>query len=77
MEHPQVKIFTSREFAHNVSAAKRAAAQGDHVIITKRGEPSYVLLSIDEYRRLKKTGKVSQTDEKNDFSPNLKTKSGG
>ncbi len=35
----------------DVSAAKRVAAN-EPVIITDRGEPSHVLLSIQEYRRL-------------------------
>lgn len=43
--------FSAREFNRDVSAAKRAAEK-ETVIITDRGEPSHVLLSIDEYRRL-------------------------
>ena len=43
--------FTSREFNRDVSAAKRAAANGP-VIVTDRGQPAYVLLGIDDYRRL-------------------------
>lgn len=37
--------MTAREFNRDVSAAKRAA---DHtpVVITNRGEPAYILLSI-------------------------------
>ena len=35
--------FTSREFNRDVSAAKRAAANGP-VIVTDRGQPAYVLL---------------------------------
>ncbi|GEN23204.1 antitoxin [Halomonas cupida] len=42
---------TSREFNHDISHAKRASQRGP-VIITDRGEPSYVLLSIDTYREL-------------------------
>jgi prevent-host-death family protein len=57
MGHAQVKTVTSREFVHNVSAAKRAAAEGDHVIITDRGEPTLALIPIAEYRRLTKTDK--------------------
>ena len=48
------KIITSREFNQDVGGAKRAAVEGP-VIITDRGHPSHVLLTIDEYRRL--TGK--------------------
>jgi len=42
---------TAREFNQDVSAAKRAAAEGP-VIITDRGRPSHVLLTIDDYNRL-------------------------
>lgn len=42
---------TSREFNQDVSAAKRATAKGP-VIITDRGEPAYVLLRHDAYRKL-------------------------
>lgn len=42
---------TAREFNHDVGAAKRAALQGP-VVITDRGEPAFVLLSIAEYRRV-------------------------
>lgn len=44
-------VLSAREFNHDVSAAKRAAAEGP-VIITDHGAPSHVLLSIDEYERL-------------------------
>lgn len=43
--------ITSRDFNQDVSAAKRSAAT-EPVIITDRGRPSHVLLSIEEYRRL-------------------------
>lgn len=43
--------MSAREFNRDVSAAKRAA-DGGPVVITDRGEPAYVLLSIDEYRRM-------------------------
>lgn len=55
MGNMQIKTVTSREFAHNVSAAKRAAAEGNTVIITDRGEPSLALMPIAEYRRLTRT----------------------
>ena len=42
---------SARKFNQDVSAAKRAASEGP-VVITDRGKPSYVLLSIDDYRRL-------------------------
>lgn len=43
--------LSAREFNQDVSAAKRAAESGP-VIVTDRGRPAYVLLSIDEYQRL-------------------------
>lgn len=43
--------MSAREFNRDVSLAKRHASQGP-VVITDRGEPSFVLLSIAEYRRL-------------------------
>lgn len=42
---------SSREFNQDIAGAKRAAEQGP-VIITDRGKPSHVLISIEEYRRL-------------------------
>lgn len=47
--------MTAREFNRDVSAAKREANNGP-VVITDRGEPAYVLLSIDEYRRIGEKG---------------------
>lgn len=44
--------MTSRDFNHDVSKAKRAATSGP-VIITDRGRPSHVLLSIEDYERLR------------------------
>lgn len=55
MAHPQIKTVTSREFVHNVSAAKRVASEGGTVIITDRGEPTLALIPIAEYRRLTRT----------------------
>ena len=57
MGHAQIKTVTSREFVHNVSAAKRVASEGGTVIITDRGEPALALIPIAEYRRLMKTDK--------------------
>ena len=47
---------SSREFNQDTAGAKRAAEQGP-VFITDRGEPSHVLLSIAEYRRLTGAGR--------------------
>ena len=46
-----MSIMTSRDFHRAVSAAKRSAAN-EPVVITDRGEPSHVLLSIEQYRHL-------------------------
>jgi prevent-host-death family protein len=46
-----VTRLSSRDFNQDVSRAKRAADEGP-VIITDRGEPAYVLLRHDAYRRL-------------------------
>ena len=46
-----ITSLTSREFNQDASGAKKAANHGP-VIITDRGKPAHVLLSIEEYRRL-------------------------
>jgi prevent-host-death family protein len=43
--------MTSREFNQDTSRAKQAAKSGP-VIITDRGKPAHVLLSIEAYRKL-------------------------
>jgi prevent-host-death family protein len=43
--------LSSREFNQDSGRAKKAASAGP-VIITDRGRPAHVLLSIDEYRRI-------------------------
>jgi hypothetical protein len=43
--------MTSRQFNHDVSAAKRAA-RSSPVVITDRGVPSHVLVTFDDYERL-------------------------
>jgi prevent-host-death family protein len=44
--------MTSREFNHDTARAKREAAHGP-VIITDRGRPAHVLMSYEEYARLR------------------------
>ncbi len=46
-----MKLLSSREFNRDVSQAKRAA-QTEPVLITDRGQPTHVLMSIADYRRL-------------------------
>ena len=48
--------ISSREFNQDTASAKRAAAAGP-VFITDRGEPSHVLMTIGEYRRLTGAGR--------------------
>lgn len=43
--------MSSRDFNQDVGRAKRAASRGP-VLITDRGRPAHVLLSIDEFNRL-------------------------
>lgn len=54
-----MKSFTSGEFSQDVSAAKCAAQDGP-VFITERGEPAFVLLSIDDYQALTVGGQSLQ-----------------
>jgi prevent-host-death family protein len=46
-------IISSREFNQNRSGAVRATASGP-VIITDRGRPAYVLMTVDEYKKITK-----------------------
>ena len=43
--------MSAREFNQSVARAQRVA-DGEPVLITRRGEPAYVLLSIAEYERI-------------------------
>ncbi|CAO3424564.1 type II toxin-antitoxin system Phd/YefM family antitoxin [Azospirillum argentinense] len=45
------RVMSSQEFNQNPSEAKRAAEDGP-VIVTDRGEPAFVLIKYDTYRRL-------------------------
>ncbi len=47
----RTRIISSRDFTRDVAGAKAAALTGP-VLITDRGQPAYVMLSIDEYHRL-------------------------
>ncbi|MGG7674958.1 type II toxin-antitoxin system Phd/YefM family antitoxin [Pseudomonas sp. WC2] len=46
-----ITTLSSREFNQDTSGAKKAALQGP-VIITDRGKPAHVLLSIEDYEKL-------------------------
>ncbi len=43
--------LSSREFNQDIGRAKKAAQNGP-VVITDRGKPAHVLMTIDEYQRL-------------------------
>jgi prevent-host-death family protein len=43
--------LSSRKFNQDTSKAKRAAKRGP-VFITNRGQPSHVLLTVEEYQRI-------------------------
>ncbi|MBO9575281.1 MAG: type II toxin-antitoxin system Phd/YefM family antitoxin [Sphingobium sp.] len=46
-----MKVVTSREFNQDVSAAKRFALY-EPVLVTDRGKPTHVLMSIEAYREI-------------------------
>jgi prevent-host-death family protein len=52
VSHKPPVTFSSREFNQDTARAKRAARSGV-VFVTDRGKPSHVLMSIEEYERLK------------------------
>lgn len=51
-----ITTMTSREFNQDLSKAKRAAQKGP-VMVTDRGKPALVLLSVNEYEKITGTGK--------------------
>lgn len=51
-----ITTISSREFNQDVSGAKKAA-NGGPVIITDRGHPAHVLLSVDKYQQITGTKK--------------------
>lgn len=53
-------IVSSREFNRDVSAVKRAAADGP-VVITDNGRPAHVLMTIADYERLtERAGRMAE-----------------
>ncbi len=46
-----VTTLSSREFDQDLGRAKRAAKEGP-VVITDRGTPSHVLLTVEAYKKL-------------------------
>ena len=51
-----IVTISSREFNQNISKAKKDA-RNNPVIITDRGKPAHVLLSIEQYRQITKSEK--------------------
>jgi prevent-host-death family protein len=51
-----MKTVSSRDFNNDVAGAKRAAAV-EPLFITDRGEPAFVLLSMEKFRELTRSGK--------------------
>jgi prevent-host-death family protein len=49
---PAITTISSRDFNQDLGRAKRAADEGP-VIITDRGQPAYVLLSHQDWKRLR------------------------
>lgn len=66
--------MSAREFNQDVSAAKHEAKRSP-VVITDRGQPAFVLLSIEEYRRLNARGDnlVDRLSMDDDFDVELRT----
>ena len=56
-----IHTFSSRDFTRDVSAAKRATADGP-VFITDRGRPAFALLKIDDYFRIAGQSELSLLD---------------
>jgi prevent-host-death family protein len=54
----KVTTMTSREFNQDTGKAKKAATRGP-VIITDRGKPAHVLLTVEEYESLKGKKQIS------------------
>lgn len=52
VSHKPPVTYSSREFNQDTAGAKRAAKYGP-VFITDRGTPSHVLMSFEEYERMK------------------------
>ncbi|MCL2787961.1 MAG: type II toxin-antitoxin system prevent-host-death family antitoxin [Micrococcales bacterium] len=64
-------LVTAREFNRDVSAAKRAAHFGP-VTITDRARPAYVLLTIEDFRRMsdqRSIVDILQADDEIAFEP--------
>ena len=55
-----VTTLSSREFNQDASGAKRATSKGP-VVITDRGRPAHVLLTIEAYEKLtRKTASITE-----------------
>ncbi len=66
-----MSTMSSQEFNRQPTSVKRQADQ-EPVYITERGEPAYVVVSIEEYRRLRGTTETDlasylRSDEFDDY----------
>ena len=61
-----IHTFSSRDFTRDVSAAKRATADGP-VFITDRGRPAFALLKIEDYFRMSGQAEMSLLDTMDGF----------
>ena len=72
----QIRTLSSREFNQDIGSAKRAAINAP-VIITDRGKPSHVLLSINQYQKItgqqKTIVELLSMPEEFDFEPERMT----
>lgn len=74
---PKITVMTSREFNQDTARAKRAARKGP-VRITERGRPAFVLLTDEEFERMKAAQARTATDEKfRSLAEALEQKEGG
>ncbi|MCW4457835.1 type II toxin-antitoxin system Phd/YefM family antitoxin [Microbacterium sp. MPKO10] len=55
--------MSAREFNQSVAAAQRSAAD-EPVIVTRRGEPAFVLMRIEDYRRLTSRANPTRLSER-------------
>lgn len=53
-----ITTLSSRDFNQDVGRAKKAAANGP-VIITDRGRPAHVLMTFDDFRKVRGGRKMS------------------
>lgn len=63
-----ITTLSARDFNQDVGRAKKATINGP-VIITDRGKPAHVLMSIDQYRTLRGGKKMSLLESLTSSNP--------